>query len=291
MGEQVFTELTTRALVRVSGDDAAKFLHGLVTCDVTHLKPGEATFGALLSPQGKILFDFFIIASTNGFILDVDKSMSEDFIRRLIFYRLRAKITIEPMDERAHVFAIWGKNAEPPLADGVICADPRLNTMGYRAYIRRQPEGSKAKSLKDWHKHRIALGMPEGGLDYAFGAAFPHECLMDQFKGVDFTKGCYVGQEVVSRMQHRGTARKQIIHISAEGDLPSQGSEVLSNNKSCGEITSIAGKQGLAMVRLDRVEGIGATRSGIAGSTTIKLKIPNWCRFGWPDSSPVASES
>jgi folate-binding protein YgfZ len=282
MSKHFYTELTNRALIRVSGEEATHFLQGLLTCDIAHLKTGEATFGALLSPQGKILFDFFVIVSTNGLILDVEKSMAEDLIRRLIFYRLRAKVTIEPMDERTHVYAIWGEGLQRAVADGVIVPDPRLVQMGMRAYIRCQPEDTISKTMDDWHSHRISLGMPEGGLDYAFGSAFPHDCLMDQFKGVDFAKGCYVGQEVVSRMQHRGTARKRIVQISGSGALPAAGTEILSDGKSCGEITSVAGEKGLAMVRIDRINGDEEKRQGLAGSLPITMTIQPWCSFNWP---------
>jgi folate-binding protein YgfZ len=284
MANYNLTKLTNRALVHVGGEEATAFLQGLLTCDIAHLKIGEATFGALLSPQGKILFDFFVVVSTNGIILDVEKSMAEDLMRRLMFYRLRAKIDIEPMDERTSVFAIWGKGEKPPLADGLIVTDPRLADMGLRAYIRKAPDDIIAKTMDDWHAHRIALGMPEGGFDYAFGSAFPHDCLMDQFKGVDFSKGCYVGQEVVSRMQHRGIARKRVVQVFSETALPAQGTEILSNGKSCGEITSVSGSNGLAMIRIDRVEGDGAERTALAGSASVTLKIQPWCKFDWPQS-------
>ncbi|MGB7287637.1 MAG: folate-binding protein [Salaquimonas sp.] len=287
MSDPAFTELTNRALLNVTGEGAADFLQGIVTCEVAKLVPGEIAFGALLSPQGKILFDFFVVASTKGFIFDVEKSMAGDLAKRLAFYRLRAKIDIEPMDERTHVFSIWGANINPKslLADGVICKDPRLAEMGYRAYIRRAPDGVDIKSMKQWNDHRIDQGMPEGGLDFSFGDAFPHEALMDQFKGIDFAKGCYVGQEVVSRMQHRGTARKRLIKVSASASLPNNGTEILSNGKACGSLTSNNGKTGIAMIRIDKVEGAGPLRTALAGSMQVELSIQDWCNFTWPDDN------
>jgi len=287
MSQYHFTDLNSRDLLRISGEDATAFLHGLVTCDIEHLKAGEIVFGALLSPQGKILFDFFILASTNGFILDVDHTMSDDLTKRLMFYRLRAKVDIGPMDERTSVYAING-NLPPDLteivADGVIVIDPRRSEMGARAYLRRVPDNGDMGILSNFHQNRILVGMPEGGTDFAFGDAFPHEVLMDQFKGVDFAKGCYVGQEVVSRMQHRGTARKRIIMISSDQPLPKSGCEILVAGKTVGEITSTHGKNGLAMVRLDRAIAHHRGEPALAGSQVVQLAIPEWCSFGWPES-------
>jgi folate-binding protein YgfZ len=286
MSEQLFCELTDRALLRISGDDAVKFLQGIVTCNVETLEVGQTSFGALLSPQGKILFDFFIIRSTNSLIIDVDASVTEGLVQRLTFYRLRAAVDITPMDERTHVFAVFGGDGDPTgiVADGIVVTDPRLPAMGARAYIRRAPENARLVSLDEWQQHRIRLGMPAGGIDYAFGDAFPHEAMMDQFKGVDFAKGCYVGQEVVSRMQHRGTARKRLIQVTGKGDLPIHGTNILADGKSCGNITGTAGSVGIANIRIDRAAK--AIRSGgrfLAGTEPVDLKIQDWCNFTWPD--------
>lgn len=286
MNHQLFCKLTDRALLLISGDDAGKFLQGIVTCNVETLEVGQTSFGALLSPQGKILFDFFIIRSTNSLIIDVDASVAEGLVQRLTFYRLRAAVDIAPMDERTHVFAVFGGDGDPTriVADGIVVTDPRLPAMGARAYIRRAPENAKLVSLDEWQQHRIRLGMPAGGIDYAFGDAFPHEAMMDQFEGVDFAKGCYVGQEVVSRMQHRGTARKRLIQVTCKGDLPIHGTDILADGKSCGNITGTAGTVGIANIRLDRAAK--AIRSGgrfLAGTEPVDLKIQDWCNFTWPD--------
>ena len=135
----------------------------------------------------------------------------------------------------------------------------------------------------EYDAHRIALGMPAGGRDFAFGDAFPHEALMDQFGGVDFTKGCYVGQEVVSRMQHRGTARKRLIRIIGENDLPEAGSEILFDGKACGVLASHAGKEGLAMVRIDRVSPQADGSVPVMASTQpATLRLQDWVGFTWP---------
>jgi len=280
-----YCELTDRALVRIGGPEAAPFLNGLVTCEIEKMEVGALAFGALLSPQGKILFDFFILRSTQGFVLDVDQSMADDLIRRLMFYRLRAKVEIEPMDQRTSVFGIWGDVTSLPdiEADGVVAVDPRYDGMGWRGYLRRAPSGLTHSSLKAWNARRIAAGMPSGGIDFSFGGAFPHEALMDQMGGVDFKKGCYVGQEVVSRMQHRSTARKRLVMVSSTQALPESGSPILADGRTCGELASRTGKHGLAMVRIDKAgEAIARGEPILAGSTPVNLSIAKWCNFSWP---------
>jgi folate-binding protein YgfZ len=280
-----FCKLEDRALVRVGGPDAATFLNGLITCEIGELKTGDLTFGALLSPQGKILFDFFILCSTQSFIIDVEKSMADDLIHRLTFYRLRAKVEIAPMDKRTNVYAIWGYDdaLSSIEADGVIAPDPRLAAMGWRGYLRRAPKGPIESNMAAWNGLRIARGMPSGGHDFAFGDAFPHEALMDQFGGVDFKKGCFIGQEVVSRMQHRSTARKRFVKAASTSALPDRGSEIMAGGKSCGILTSVDGQSGLALVRIDRVaQALAEGLTLLAGTVGITLAIADWCRFTWP---------
>jgi folate-binding protein YgfZ len=273
----VFTSpLADRSLVRIGGDDAPNFLQNLVTCNVERLEPGDGAFGALLTPQGKILFDFFLLRTEGGYLADIASKMAEDFARRLAFYRLRAKVTVEP-EKGLGVHAVWG--GEAPQVAGLHIADPRLPQMGYRVYATAAPELPHG----DYATHRIALGMPQGDEDYAYGDTFPHEALMDQFGGVDFTKGCYVGQEVVSRMQHRGTARNRVVMVSANGQLPPQGTQLSADGKPCGTMGSSAGTQGLAMLRLDRVSEALASGAGVfAADVPVTVTIQPWAKFGWP---------
>ena len=238
-----FARLEDRALIRVAGEDAEKFLQALVTCDVDHLAPGEANFGALLTPQGKILFDFFVIRTEQGFVLDVAADMRDDLVKRLNFYKLRAKVDVAPDDEAMNVFAAW--DGEPGPTGGIAVPDPRLAELGWRIYAGVAPEGE----LSDYEAHRRAHGSPEGGKDYVFGDALPHEALMDQFGGVDFAKGCYVGQEVVSRMQHRGTARSRVVPVSLDGAAPQPGAPVDAGEKTVGAMGSAAAGRGLALLR------------------------------------------
>lgn len=286
MTHTIFCELSDRTLLNINGPDAVAFLHGLVTCDVENLNTGEITFGALLSPQGKILFDFFIIKSVDGFMLDIDKSMSDDFLHKLKFYKLRADVEVSRVSEKTKVFAVFGGVIEDITniqVDGICVRDPRLNALGSRAYINRVPADFKVVELSEYIALRNQHGMPSGGTDFIFGDTFPHEALMDQFGGVDFKKGCYIGQEVVSRMQHRGTARKRFISATSKSAMPEIGTEIIADGKTVGKIASMSGTHAIALIRMDKAASAVLDNGSIlAGSTEIKLHIQDWANFNWP---------
>ncbi|MBL1405961.1 MAG: folate-binding protein YgfZ [Rhizobiales bacterium] len=281
-----FCELKDRILININGPDAVVFLHGLVTCDVENLNTGDITFGALLSPQGKILFDFFIIKSVDGFMLDIDKSMSDDFLHKLKFYKLRADIEVSQVSEKTKVFAVFGGEIEEIKTievDGICVPDPRLNKLGSRAYINRVPADFSVVEHSEYVALRNLHGMPSGGTDFIFGDTFPHEALMDQFGGVDFKKGCYIGQEVVSRMQHRGTARKRFISAISQANMPDIGTEIVVKGKTVGKIVSKSDKNAIALIRMDKAASTVLDDGSIlAGSTAIKLHIQEWAKFNWP---------
>ncbi len=263
------THLENRSLVRIDGAEAVEFLQNLVTCDVEILSEGEATFGALLTPQGKILFDFFCVRTADGFLFDIDASLRPGFIKRIMFYRLRAPVEIAAVDDR-RIYAIW--DGEPDDPDTI--TDPRHAAMGFRMIAREFDTNADADNYR---AHRIAFGMPEGGLDYAYGDAFPHDAMMDQFEskgaGVAFEKGCYVGQEVVSRMKHRGTARRRIVMVSADTDLPPPGTSIDAGGKSIGTLGSTSGNNGLAMARIDR---LAKAEEIMTAGVKITAKLPDW---------------
>ena len=278
MNGPIWSALTDRALIRLAGEDARPFLQNLVTCEIDHLGTGEAAFGALLTPQGKILFDFFVIATDDGFLVDTARNTVDDLVKRLKFYKLRAKVTVEPGDDATGIYACWG--SAPAASDGIAVADPRHAALGWRLYATQEPAGEAG----DYEAHRIALGMPDGGRDFDYGDAFPHEALMDQNGGVDFAKGCFVGQEVVSRMQHRGTARKRIVQVEAETPLPGPGTGIEAGGKPIGTMGSAHDKAGLAMIRLDRAGAAIARGDAVtAGETTLTIRLQPWVGFDWPD--------
>lgn len=275
--------LPDRTIVAVTGEEAETFLQGVVTCNVATLVEGEARLGALLTPQGKILFDFLISRGEGGFRLDVAAGRAADLAKRLGLYRLRAKVAIAP-DPTVAVAAAWGGSA--PAAEVSTLRDGRLPELGNRLYAAEGAFSADATEA-DYHAHRIGLGIPEGGRDFPFGEAFPHEALMDQIGGVDFRKGCYVGQEVVSRMQHRGTARTRIVPVVyRDGAAPEAGTEVVAGQKSLGATGSGAGTRGLASLRLDRLaDALAAGEPLRAGGATLGVEKPAFASFSVPDAA------
>jgi folate-binding protein YgfZ len=291
MAESRFVEFERRAVVAVGGADARKFLNDLITSEIGRTVDGAAAYGGLLTPQGKILFDFIVFAEGERFLFDLPATVVADFIKRLTFYRLRAKVEIADLSLERAVLATWGGDRLD--VDGVVAADPRLADLGYRAIVAKGsagiPEHARA-SEADYDAHRVALGVPEGGIDFAFGDAFPHDADMDQLGGIDFDKGCYVGQEVVSRMEHRGTARRRI--VLARGTGLKAGSEISSGDRPLGILTSAADGVGLASIRIDRAnEALERGLPIVAGGAPITLALPRWARFNWPRSDTAAASA
>ncbi len=288
--------LQDRGVVRVFGEDAKPFLDNLITCDLDKIGPKAARLGALLTPQGKILFDFIVLEAPadvgGGYFLDVAKAFAPDLAKRLTFYKLRAKVAVEDRSEALAVVVGWGDAPKPEDDVGVTVEDPRLPSLGWRGIVAAEDAaGFACAAAEAYHAHRIALGVPEGGKDFLFGDAFPHEALMDQLHGVDFDKGCYVGQEVVSRMQHRGTARTRIVPaIYMDGFVAETGVAVVAGEKPIGTTGTGANGRGLLMIRLDRAED--ALRAGEpirAGGLPVRLDKPDWIRFPFPGQGEAAA--
>ncbi len=274
--------LPGRSLLEIAGDDRSNFLQGLITNDVEGLAEGSANFAALLTPQGKILFDFFAINAGEAVILDCPESMAADLLKRLGFYKLRAKIVLADVSARWRVAAAWGDGAAGFAKANAAIAypDPRLPALGFRALIEAEKTPLFHAGADDYEAMRIAAAVPEGGKDYTYGDAFPHEACFDFLNGVNFKKGCYVGQEVVSRMQHRGTARTRVLAVSADRPLPEGGADVLAEGFAVGRLGSVAGTKGIALARLDRVsealaKGQILTTSGIS----VALSVPSWATY------------
>jgi tRNA-modifying protein YgfZ len=265
--------LKDRALVSVAGGEAQKFLQDLVTADVDALVAGAATYASLLTPQGKVLFDFFIISERQGYLIDCVFSQREALIKRLTFYKLRAKIAIAAIDDRQAHAVLAG--SVPRGID-----DPRTPAMGQRFY---DEQGTGEDAILSYHQRRIALGLAEGGQDFDSGEIFPHEANFDQIGAISFRKGCFVGQEVVSRIEHRGTARSRILPCQVEGALPAKGSEISAGGKAIGRACSGAGDRLLALLRLDRLEEVrGSGLPVTADGSTLHPERPPWAFFTLP---------
>jgi folate-binding protein YgfZ len=266
-----------------------KFLNGLVTAEVSGVTPGYPRFAALLTPQGKIIADFIVTrtAADGDFLLDCPRALAATLAERLNFYKLRAKLSVEDLSESLAVLAVWD-GAAGEHTD--CCPDPRLPELGSRCLVPPGTAAAVATELgatlvdaAEYEAHRIALGVPRGGLDYVYGDAFPHETDMDQLHGVDFDKGCYVGQEVVSRIEHRGSARTRVVPVAYAGAAPEAGTPVLAGDRNVGMLGSAARGRGLASLRLDRVEE--ALVAGVpltAGGIELRLIKPDWARFAFP---------
>jgi folate-binding protein YgfZ len=278
--------LPDRGVVRVAGDEARTFLNGLLTADMATVAPGRARFAALLTPQGKIIADCIVVEENGAFLLDCPRELATALADRLKFYKLRAKVTIEDVSLELAVLAVWDGTASAKTA----FPDPRLRALGQRIILPADQAAQAAADLgaqlvdtSEYEAHRIALGVPRGGLDFTYGDAFPHETDMDQLGGIDFAKGCYVGQEVVSRMEHRGSARTRVVPVAVEGAAPAAGVPVMAGGKQIGTTGSSAGGNGLAMLRLDRMADAGAAGTPLtAGGAVIRARKPDWARFAWP---------
>jgi folate-binding protein YgfZ len=291
--------LPDRGVVKVAGEDARRFLGGLVTNDMAKVTPAGPCFAALLTPQGKIIVDFIIAEALaedgGGFFLDCPRALALTLVEKLNFYKLRAKVICEDLSEVLGVMAVWEGSANSEY--GLSFPDPRLSDLGSRVMLPPHLAGEAAADLgatlvdaSVYEAHRIALGVPRGGIDFIYGDTFPHEADMDQLNGVDFDKGCYVGQEVVSRVEHRASARNRVMPIAYDEFAPSSGLPIMAGDKQVGMLGSTAKGKGLALVRLDRVEDARAAGTPLeAGGIAIHVVKPAWATFEWPGGSNVAT--
>jgi folate-binding protein YgfZ len=259
-----FTLLPKRAMLAVSGGDAETFLQGLVSNDLRKLSSG-AVYAAMLSPQGKFLHDFFLIRRGDAILMDCDSLRVNDLLSRLTLYKLRAAVNIEKLPDA--VTAAWGKKTEQGYAD------PRLPAMGYRIIGAAKTDGWQEKTFDDYEAHRLALGIPDGAQDMLIDKSFLLELGFESLHGVDFNKGCYVGQEVTARSKFRGQVRKHIYQVRADGELPPLGTPIVQDGAEVGQLRSHAGNIGLAIIRIEAVEKNSPLT---ADGKTIAASFPIW---------------
>jgi folate-binding protein YgfZ len=250
MSTQTLAPLASRGLIAVDGPDWRSFLQGLITQDVETLAPGEARFGALLTPQGRLLCDLLLVGGTDGCRLDAPRAQREAMLQRLSMYRLRAKVGLA-LDETP-VAALFGDVSEPAPEGGV--RDPRLPELGWRLYGAAAPAGAIQGDEADYDAWRLGLGVP-GSADWAGETTYPIEANFDLLNGIDFKKGCFVGQETTSRMKRRGQIKSRMLPIRFDGPAPEAGAEVLAGALRAGEVRSGGQGRAMALVRLDRIAG------------------------------------
>lgn len=290
MGARPFCLLSQRSVIAVGGADRVDFLQGLVSNDIARVTPHHAVWAALLTPQGRFLNDMFVADDGAGtLLLETERERAAGLVRKLSMYRLRSKVTVEDRAEALEVAVAWGPDAAAlvPLGGAVAFADPRLPELGVRVIA---PAGTIAGLLEAlgfasvapqaWDEHRLALGVPDGSRDLPVEKALLLENGFDELNGVDWQKGCYMGQELTARTKYRALIKKRLFPVRVEGPLPPPGATVHQAGEEVGELRSGAGDRALALLRLD------AVRSGTplsAGDARLVAEIPSWMRL--PEAS------
>lgn len=255
--------------MEVAGPDRVGFLQGLVSNDVTTAGPGRAVWAALLTPQGKWLADFFILAEGERLLLDAEAEQVPLLVQRLSRFRLRAKVTLRDASTDFTVLAGWGESVPPP---GTLSApDPRLPEAGWRALVAQQVAADATDA--DYDLHRLRLGLHDGTRDLEPEKSVLLEGGFDELGGVSWTKGCYMGQELTARTKYRGLLKRRIVPVVVEGGLPPRGTPVLRDGVEVGEMRSARDGHGLALLRLD-VLAAGGTLS--AGGAVLTPRVPGW---------------
>jgi hypothetical protein len=254
--------LEDRALVVITGPDWRSFLQGLLTQDVETLTTGEIRFAGLLTPQGRLLFDLFLVGQVDGCLIDCAADRREALIQRLAVYRLRAKVGIAPSDRG--IKALWGEDVAAPWL-----ADPRLPSLGYRSY---GLVASANVDLTAYHAFRLAQGAP-GPADWGDDKTYPIEANFDLLNGIDFKKGCFVGQETTSRMKRRGIVKTRMVPIGFTGPPPEFGAELLAGDLRAGEVLSGVEGAAMAALRLDRAK---TEHRRLSDGRTWEVRWPAW---------------
>lgn len=269
------TLLTGRGVVEVAGPDRVGFLQGLVSNDVAAAGPGRAVWAALLTPQGKWLADFFILAEAERLLLDAEAAQVPLLVQRLSRFRLRAKVTLRDASADFTVLAGWGGAVPPP---GTLSApDPRLPEAGWRALVAQQVAADATEA--DYDLHRLRLGLPDGSRDLEPEKSVLLEGGFDELGGVSWTKGCYMGQELTARTKYRGLLKRRIIPVRVEGGLPPAGTPVLRDGVEVGVMRSARDGHGLALLRLDAVvPGVTLTADG----ALLTPFVPGWMKLPVP---------
>ena len=298
MGERSFAILDDRAALRIAGADRIAFLQGLISNDVEKASADRAIYAAFLTAQGKYLHDFFVVEQGETLLVDCEGARADDLLRRLTMYKLRSQVTIDPDDNLAVAVAFGsdaadaiGLTVEPGKAcaidTGVAFVDPRLPAAGVRVIASRDglakvlsEKGFDPKTPADYDRLRLSLGLPDGSRDLIPEKSTLLENGFDELRGVDWDKGCFLGQELTARTRYRGLVKKRLLPIAIEGAPPAPGEIVRLDGKAAGEIRSVRDGIGLALIRLDALDAVeGGAASLMAGEARILPRRPDWLRL------------
>lgn len=291
-----FVTLADRGLLAVSGPDRVAFLQGLVSNDVERVAEDRAVYSAFLTPQGKFLFDFIMVADGERLLLDCEAGRLADFMKRLRIYKLRSKVDLADVTAGHQVHAVYGDDAcasvglpdsagsATRFADGIALADPRLAALGARLILPADADpaahGLAAGTIDVYDALRIHLGVPDGSRDMEVDKTVLLEAGFDELNGVDWKKGCYMGQELTARTKYRGLVKRRLVPVRIQGALPPTGTAVTADGKDVGEIRSGQGDMAIAMLRLDRLtDDSGAAVPLRAGEASLMPEKPDWAAF------------
>jgi len=266
--------LDSRAVIKLSGKDTKTLLQGLITNDLGKLKNNVPLYAALLTPQGKYLFDFFILEDGDDILLDCEGTRKDALIQRLTFYKLRADVTILDVSSDLKVYAF--PPASEKCTERSVYSDPRLPELGFRAVLAKAPEGAELWSYEAFEDLRLSLGIPDGGRDMEVDKRFILEANLAELNGIDFDKGCYVGQEMTARMTYRGTLKKRLLPAKIEGPLPAPGTEFFKGNKAAGHILSGHGNR---VMTLTRLEYLGDQPFETKDGAKVAVFVPDWLKL------------
>ncbi len=281
--------LAGRGIIALEGPDARDFLQGIVSNDVTKASPQQALWAAFLTPQGKYLYDFFLLEHEGRLLLESEAARLPEFLRRLKLYRLRSKVELSDVSADWRVSAVWGEGAAERFAlptragavrtlendAGLLMVDPRFQGLGLRLWSKTEDllPGVEPGALADYEALRITLGLPDGSRDMEVDKAILLENGFDELAGVDWKKGCYMGQELTARTKYRGLVKKRLLPVESASEIQDSGVEVLQGDKVVGELRSRSGRHALALLRLQALAGGEAlTVNGIPVSVT----LPDW---------------
>tara|TARA_R100000988_G_scaffold46889_1_gene23057 strand:+ start:1002 stop:1916 length:915 start_codon:yes stop_codon:yes gene_type:complete len=299
MSETLYALLPDRAVIRVSGPDRVSFLQGLVSNNIETISPEKSGYGALLSPQGKFLFDFFVYhQDEDSLLIECERGengeRAAELFKKLRMYKLRAKAELTDVSDSYDVIAVFGKDALSSLsldatpgatahmADGIKAVDPRLAAMGARVLLPKNALaemaaiGAEESDVETYHQMRVMLGIPNGSEEMEVDKSILLESGFEELGGVDFKKGCYMGQELTARTKYRGLVRKRLLPVRIDGPTPNPGTPIMNGDKEAGIIRSVHGEFGLALVRLERVDDDADLR---AGDAKVTVSVPDWVQL------------